>query len=363
MQAFKNKMLRQQLKLKHLKKRLFTPASLVLSQSTPYQVIDQYKHTRIRYYAAAEKKYTEPLVFVAPLAVNMAIYDLFPYRSLVGHFQNAGFDVYLLDWGKLDYQHQELNFLSFIDDLIPQCLDKILKHAQVEQLSLHGWSMSGTFVTLYTARHQPKCVKNLMVMGSPIDSYASGRLGQLFKATYQFIRTKPKLHQYILNEKIPKKYIHTPGILNALGFKIIDPLGWLNSQKNLLSNLDKIESLQEHATMGDFLNKMIDYPGGINQDMVLHLWLQNPLRQGFIILQGQRIELKNIRCALMLGVGTRDQIVTEAAAKPLIELTSSTDITFTRIQGGHLGLMSNQNSANEFWPILTNWLVERSTKI
>jgi poly(3-hydroxyalkanoate) synthetase len=361
MQTLKNKILHQQLKLTHLKKRLFSAQSLILSQNTPFEIITRYKHASIRYYAADEKKYQEPLVFVAPLAVNMAIYDLYPYRSLVKHFQKAGFDVYLIDWGTLDYQHQQLNFLSFIDDLIPYCLARILEHAQSEQLSLHGWSMSGIFVTLYTARHQPKCVKNLIVLGSPIDSYASGRIGQLFKKTYALIKRKPNIHNYIIHEKIPKKYIHSPGLLNALGFKIIDPIGWFNSQKQLLLNLDKIESLQEHATMGDFLNKMIDYPGGINQDMVLHLWLQNPLRRGFIDLQGQRIELKKITCPLMLGIGTRDQIVTEAAAKPLIELTSSSDITFTQINGGHLGLMSNQHSAKEFWPTLEQWLVQRST--
>ena len=58
-----------------------------------------------------------------------------------------------------------------------------------------------------------------------------------------------------------------------------------------------------------------------------------------------------------------DQIVSAGAAKPLIELTNSQDVTFTLIPGGHLGLMSSQKSAEQFWPILFNWLALRSTQL
>ncbi len=219
------------------------------------------------------------------------------------------------------------------------------------------------FVTLYTALHSPEHVKNLIVVGSPIDSHASGRVGKLFSTTNKLISKNKNLQQAIHQGLIPKQYIHTPGIVNALGFKLLDPIGWLKSQKQFLLNLDHVEDVYEHATMGNFLNKMIDYPGGINQDMVLHLWLQNPLKQGSITLDGRVVDLKNISCSLLVGAGQTDQIVTEQSAKPLMELTSSQDKTFTLIPGGHLGLMSNQKTANTFWPKMTTWLVQRSTRL
>lgn len=354
---------RQQKKLKHLSARIFNASSLVLSQKTPFDYIADLEFCKVRFYPSPDKKYREPLVFVAPLAINMDIYDLYPYRSLVKHFQHSGFDVYLLEWKKLNYKHRELNFMSFINDAIPKAVDAICTHSGSDQISLHGWSMAGVFVTLYTALHNPKHVKNLIVVGSPIDSYASGRVGKLFENTNQLIAKNQNIQKLVHEGKIPKQYIHTPGILNALGFKLLDPVGWFKSQKNFLLNLDHVENVYEHATMGKFLNKMIDYPGGINQDMVLHLWLQNPLKHGSITLGDTTVDLKNIQCSLLVGAGTSDQIVTEDAAKPLIELTSSTDVTFTQIPGGHLGLMSNQKSANIFWPKMTTWLSQRSTRI
>ena len=359
----KNKIAKQKSKLKNLSTSLFNSKSLVLSQTTPYEIIAEYKQTRVRYYASPDRQFKEPLVFVAPLAINMAIYDLYPYRSLVKHFQNSGFDVYLVEWGQYNYKDRFLNFMSFIDDAIPHCIEQIRQHSNSDEISLHGWSMSGVFVMLYCALHKPNYVKNLIVLGSPVDSHASGRTGKLFQKANQLIAKNKALQNKIYSETLPKSLIHTPGLLNAFGFKIIDPLGWIQSQKQLLLNLDNPEILYEHATMGHFLNRMIDYPGGINQDMIFNVWLQNPLKNGVIQLQDKNIELKNIECSLLVGAGRSDQIVSENAVKPLIELTNSQDVTFTLIPGGHLGLMSSRASANEFWPFMTTWLKHRSSRI
>ena len=359
----KNKIAKHKNKLKNLSTRLFNSKSLVLSQTTPYESIAEYKQTRVRYYASPDKQYKEPLVFVAPLAINMAIYDLYPYRSLVKHFQNSGFDVYLVEWGQYNYKDRFLNFMSFIDDAIPHCIIQIRQHSNSDEISLHGWSMAGVFVMLYCALHKPNYVKNLIVLGSPVDSHASGRTGKLFQKVNQLIAKNKALQNKIYSETLPKSLIHTPGVLNSFGFKIIDPIGWIQSQKQLLLNLDNTQALYEHATMGHFLNRMIDYPGGINQDMIFNVWLQNPLKNGVIQLQDKNIELKNIECSVLVGAGRSDQIVSVEAVKPLIELTNSQDVTFTLIPGGHLGLMSSQSSANEFWPFMTTWLKHRSSKI
>ena len=352
----------QKINFKHLAMRVFEADKLVLSQSTPYQVIAEFKQTRVRFYASENKRYKEPIVFVAPLAINMDIYDLYPYRSLVKHFQESGFDVYLIDWGKLTYKNYHIDFLSFIDKFIPRCIEAIQKHSKSKEISLHGWSMAGIFVTLYTARHQPDAVKNLIVLGSPIDSYASGYIGKLYKTLAYVTTRNATIKDYIYN-RLPKLMIHSPGFLNSLGFKLLDPKGWIDGNIQLLKNLDNLKLVQEDATLSHFLNNMIDYPGGINQDMLFNVWMQNPLKNGAITLKNKTIELKGINCSLLVGAGKSDQLVTADAAFPLTQLTNSQDVTFTLIPGGHLGLMSSQNSSIEFWPTLTKWLEERSTHL
>lgn len=353
-------------KLKNLSTRIFRSASLVLSQSTPYHVIHQYKHAKIRHYPAQERKFLEPLVFIPPLAVTVSIYDLYPYRSLVKYFQQQGFEVYLLDWGHLDYKHHQLNFMHFLDDTMPHCIEYIRQHADSDQISLHGWSMGGLFATLYTA-HQPKenqkHIKNLMSLGAPIDSFMTGWHGKLLKNTQKIINRYPRIANTIYSGKLPQKILHTPGKLNAIIFKLLDPQGWLKSHQRFLTHLNNPLILQEHATMGAYLNNMIDYPGGINQDMILNIWLQNPLKNGHITLDKKLINLKNIHANLLVGAGSNDRLVAAEAVKPLCHLTNSQDVTFTLIPGGHMGMMSNQSTADFFWPELAAWLTQRSTQI
>ena len=363
MQQIKKKLLDKQHKLKNLGTRIFYGKSLVLSQSTNYEVIGSFNNSKIRYYASENKKYKEPLVFVAPLAIKMDIYDLYPYRSLIKFYIEQGFDVYLIDWGHYSYQDRDLNFLNFIDDAIPNCIEQIVKHSNSAEISLHGWSMAGIFVLLYTALRKNNHVKNLIILGSPIDSFASGSIGKLYQKVNQLLEKNRALQHKIYSGGLPKRLLHTPGFLNAFGFKILDPKGWYEGHKQLLLNLDDKKLLHEHATLGYFLNHMIDYPAGINQDMLFNVWLKNPLNQGYIQLEDKKIELKNIDCSLFIGAGLSDQMVTADAVRPLTELTNSSDVTFTLIPGGHLGLMSSQKSADEFWPKLSNWFVERSTSI
>lgn len=349
--------------LQHLSQHLFNIKNLVISQQIPYQCIFKFGPCQIRYYPAVARKYQEPLVFVAPLAINMSIYDLYPDRSLIGYFIERGFDVYLIDWGKLSFQHRHLNFIDFIQQFIPSCITRIREHARTEQISLHGWSMAGLFVLLYSASAHPNFVKNLIVLGSPIDSYASGNIGKLYNKLNQLLQHNSTLKAFVYQNKFPHALTHSPGLLNTLGFKLLTPKAWYHSHKQLLMHLDNAKMRQQHATINHFLNHMIDYPGALIQDMLFNFWLQNPLTQGKITLHGQLIELKNINCSLLVGAGDTDQIVTAAAAQPLTQLTNSQDVSYQLIPGGHLGLMSSQKSAEIFWPTLYTWLKQRSTAI
>ena len=87
----KHKISRHKVQLKNLSTRFFKQHSLILSESTPYEIVAYNDYAKVRYYPAPVRHFVEPLVLVAPFAINMAIYDLFPYRSLVQHFQNQGF--------------------------------------------------------------------------------------------------------------------------------------------------------------------------------------------------------------------------------------------------------------------------------
>ena len=355
--------LRQNPSLTNAYDRFFNPALLVQSGKTPHVDIFQNELATLRYYPALDSvpvKHRVPLVFVAPLAINMNIYDLFKARSLVRYFLEQGFSVYLIDWGTPTRHHAALNFEYYVFKQMPIMLNQIRQHSGQQQLSLHGWSMAGIFTLLYAAATQDPDIKNIIILGTPIDAYASGNIGKMYKKlgnSLRWVKRKTGLHP----RQIPVPFLHSPGWSNALGFKILDPIGTVKGHLNLLKQLKDRKSVEAHATLGEFLNNMVDYPGGINRDMLLKVWLENSLSRGEFPIGGKTVYLKDIHASLLAGAGTNDGMVTVEAVRPLTNLIGSDDTTFKTITGGHVGIMSSEKAAQEFWPLMADWLATRSS--
>lgn len=343
--------------------RLFNKAPLVQSGRTAYQEIYHDGLATLRYYPAAATapiKHRIPLVFVAPLAINMDIYDLFHDRSLVSYFTAQGFEVYLMDWGNPSRKHAKLNFGHYVLELMPNMLAQVRQHSGQQQVTLHGWSMAGVFTLLYAAATKDPNIKNIIILGTPIDAYASGGIGRLYRHagnSFRWLQNKTGLHP----RQLPATLLHSPGWSNALGFKLLDPVGTLKGHINLIRQLDDRKAVEAHATLGSFLNNMVDYPGGINRDMLLKVWMENSLSRGEFPIGGQTAYLKDIHASLLAGGGCNDGMVTVDSVRPLTRLVGTDDATFTTIPGGHVGLMSSQQAATEFWPFMANWLATRSS--
>lgn len=354
--------LRQHARLVNAYDRLFNPAPLVQSGRTGYQEIYQRELATLRYYpaaASASRQHRIPLVFVAPLAINMNIYDLFKERSLVKYFTAQGFEVYLMDWGNPSRKQAKLDFEHYVLDLMPDLLAQVRLHSGQQQVSLHGWSMAGIFTLLYAAASKDPDIKNIIILGTPIDAYASGRIGRLYRHAgnaFRWLQKQTGLHP----RQLPAPLLHSPGWSNALGFKLLDPIGTLKGHINLIRQLDDRKAVEAHATLGSFLNNMVDYPGGINRDMLLKVWMENSLSRGEFPIGGKTVYLKDIHASLLAGAGCNDGMVTVDSVRPLTRLLATSDVTFSAIPGGHVGLMSSQQTATQFWPLMARWLSARS---
>jgi polyhydroxyalkanoate synthase len=349
-------------RVQNARDRVFRAQSLVQAGKTPFETIHDDGLARLRYYpplVGIPTRHRVPLVIVAPLAINMLVYDLFENRSFIRYLLSQGFAVYLIDWGRPTRQHANRNFHSYILNAMPNMLAHARAHSGQQQLTLHGWSMAGIFTLLYAAYSQDPDLKNLIILGSPIDAHASGAIGRNYRLAGQFWRwAEPRIGWH--PRRLPAKLLHSSGWSNALGFKLLDPIGTLKGHINMIKQLDDRQAVESHATLGAFLNHMVDYPGGVNRDMLLKIWLDNPLKRGEFKLGGKTVYLKDIHAALLAGAGRGDNLVTASSVRPLTRLVGSEDVTFATISGGHVGLIGSQGAADEFWPMLADWLAQRS---
>ena len=354
--------------------RLFRARDLVLADQTPYEVLYDNGLVKLRHYlpltedeilvddtvtTVNKQRHKVPLVIVPPLAVNMLIYDLFPSRSLVKYYLAQGFDVYLIDWGMPTRRHTHYNLSTYVTEFMPEFLAKVREHSGQKELSLHGWSMGGIFTLCYTALTHDPDIRNLVILGTPINSHASGAIGKVYQfieRRAEWVRKNTGFRIHNLNPQL----LHTPGWANVVGFKMTNPVGSLMGYWELVVKLADRQFVINHATTSAFLDKMVAYPGGIVQDMMVRIWIDNELAKGYMQLGNTEVRLADIQCSLLAGAGKSDNMVTKAAVHTLMDHVSSTDKEFIVVSGGHMGILSGSKAPQDVWPKVGEWLAARS---
>lgn len=354
--------------------RVFRAASLVQAGKTPFETLHSDGLVSLRYSPPLEEDFIEldghtikveskshkiPIVIVPPLAVNMLIYDLFPQRSLVRFLRAKGFEVYLIDWGIPTRKHSHYNLHTYVAELLPAYLNRVREHSGQQELSLHGWSMGGMFALFYCALSKDQHIRNAIIVGSPIDSHASGLLGLLYEQlsdVVEFIRERTGFRIHNLKPQ----WFHTPGWANTIGFKLTNPIGSVMSYWELIVRLGDREFVTNHATTAAFLDRMVAYPGGVIQDTVVRIWIDNQLSKGEIQIGDDIARLDNVNANIFAVAGKNDTIVPPDAARRIADHVSSGDVTFRAIPGGHMGILAGSKAPSFSWREMAEWLAERS---
>lgn len=355
------------------KQRFFQAEKLLQAEKTPFDVVYQKDIVRLRYYPplketeiivdgdtipVAKKSHKIPLVMVAPLAVNMYIYDLFPERSLVKYLRAKGFELYLIDWGRPGWDHNHYTISSYFAELMPDVLAQVRKHSGSKKLSLHGWSFGGLFSACYTSLGDPDIV-NLALVGAPGDYHANGELGKQYQSIAKKLSWLEKKAGWRVHNT-PRRWWRSPGWVNSLAFKLTNPIGSLQGYVDLLKNLHDEEYVISHATNGAFLDNMVAYPGAVIQDVIQYLWADNIVARGELPMKKPQGSLANISANLLLVVGKQDPIVTKACSVSILEHVASQDQQVLEVNGGHMGILSGSKAPKTIWPQVAEWLAERS---
>ena len=354
--------------------RFLRTDTLVQAGQTPYEVVQGDGLVTLRHYlplttreidfdggrlAVATERQRVPLVIVPPLAVNMTIYDLFPDRSLVRYFLARGFDVYLIDWGVPGFRHTHYTFETYAAHLMPGLLAAVRAHSGQQELSLHGWSLGGVLALCYSALTKDPDIRNLVILGAPVNTHASGALGKFYQMVKRNAarverRTGLRIHD------LPAPLLHTPGWVNVISFKFTNPVGSVQGYWDLLRKMGNREFVTDHATQSAFLDNMVAYPGGVVKDMIGRLWIDNELSTGVMHIAGTEARLADITAPLLTIGGKRDTMVTRPAIEALNALTGSTDTTFLYAPGGHMGILSGSKAPKAIWAPTADWLAARS---
>ena len=354
--------------------RLFDAQQLSQAEQTPYQTLFDDGLVKLRYYPpltenaiplsdgtvvpVSQTNQRTPLVLVAPLAVNMLIYDLFPQRSLVRYLRARGFELYMVDWGRPGRYHNHLSLSSYFADYLPKLLVHVRQHSGEQKLSLHGWSFGGLFSLCYAALGNDPDISNLVLIGAPTDYHRNGALGGQYRALSRrakWIRKRTGLRIH----DVPADLLRSPGWVNSLAFKLTNPIGSLQGYWSLMKNLHDRDFVASHATNGAFLDDMVAYPGGVIQDIIRYLWTDNVVAHGQLPMEGTDGHLNQVTANVLNITGANDPIVTPECSQAMKPLIRSKDKTFVTIEGGHMGILGSAAAQKQSWGRIADWLIER----
>jgi polyhydroxyalkanoate synthase len=296
----------------------------------------------------------DPVLLVTPLAAPATCYDLRRDCSLVEHFVKAGRPTYLVEYGEISFKDRNLGMEHWVDEVVPEAVREVSRHAGGRPVHVIGWSLGGIFATLVAADNPDLPIASLTIVGSPFDTSLVplvAPLRPILKLTDGGIVTRA----YRMLGGAPKPLVRRAFQLSS-GTKVITkPLA-------ILQHLDDSEWLAQIEAVDRFTANMIAYPGRTFGQLYHRMVKHNQLRTGTVNLSGHVIDLAAITVPVLVFAGNTDGIAPIASVKAVLPmLPNAAEVRFEIVPGGHLGMLTGRAARRTTWVVMDEWIAQHST--
>lgn len=320
---------------------------------TPHDVVFERGSLRLlRYQPATPARHARPLLCCYALINRPYILDLQPGKSVIARYLEAGFDVYMIDWGVPTAADSGLTLQHYVSELLGSVVDYLLRAHRCDSLHLLGYCMGGTIGALHTAL-EPRSVASLTLLASPIDF--AGR-------------------ESLLNVWADRRYFDVDAFIDANGncpawflqlcFLFTKPVqNLVEKNLGLFEQLDDPRFVTSFFALEHWVNDNIPMAGETFREFVKKLYQEDQLVRGELELGGRRVELGRIKCPLLILTAQNDHLVPPASTRAIRAHVSSRDVEELTIDAGHVGLVVSGKAHATLWPQATRWLVDAASGV
>ena len=313
---------------------------------TPKEVVWRRGRTELWRYRSDHVRVSPPLLIVYSLFNRSYILDLQPGNSFVEHLLNAGFDVYLLDFGIPDERDAGNVLDDYVDDYLPAAVERVRQVSHDEQVNMLGYCFGGVLSLLYAAHHLDAPLRSLTALTTPADFQRLGQLGDLLGGGLDI-------------ETLLDGDGNVPADVIQLGFRTLRPTGEITQYVDLWERLWSDEYVAAYQAMTGWATEQVPLPGGVARQIV-EMVRENPMITDQLVVGGDRVHLSDIAVPFLHVLANRDHIIPEASAGPLIGLVGSLDKHELRLDAGHVGLLVGKTAARTTLPTIIDFLTQRS---
>jgi len=313
---------------------------------TDSQVVYRENKLELRRYEPDERCHATPVFVVYALVNRPDILDLQPDRSVVQRLLEAGFVVYLIDWGEPSRLDQSLTMADYVGRYTDNCIAAACADAGAEDVHLVGYCMGGTMSVMYTAT-QPERVRTLTLLTTPVVFEGAGGVLELWAT-------------HLDPDTVVATLGNVPAELLAVTFAMMDPIeNFLGKYLRLAENIEDDDFVENFARMERWVWDGVDVAGAAFREFVGDLYRNDELIEGTYHLGEERVDLSAIDVPLQQIVGEYDHIVPPESSRPLNDAVGSTDERVVEFPRGHVGISVSSRAHEELWPDVCEWLAVR----
>jgi polyhydroxyalkanoate synthase subunit PhaC len=289
-----------------------------------------------------------PVLIVFSLISRSYILDLTPGNSFVERLVEAGFDVYLLDWGVPDERDAQNRLEDYVDDYIPAAIQRIKERSGSSSVNLLGYCLGGNLALLHAAHHPASPLRSLIVMATPVNFRHVGPLGDVFASSGLEVDS-------VLDDNG-----NVPASVVQRGFRVLTPTADVTRYAALWEKLWSDDYVSAYQAMTQWVGDHIPFPGAAARETVEMLVRDNGMITDRLRVGDDEVHLRDITVPFLTVLANRDHIVTPEAAEQLIDLVGSTDKQQLRLDAGHIGLVVGRMAAQTTVPKIIDFLLRHS---
>ena len=319
---------------------------------TPSEVVYRENKLELHRYeplVPEEERHDVPLLFVYALINRPYILDLQPDRSVIRRMLEAGFDVYMIDWGEPSELDTSLSLHDYVNRYIDNCVDEVRERSGQESINVLGYCMGGTMSVMYAALH-PEKVRNLGLMAAGLCFDGTGGILEMWGD-----------EDFFSPGAIVDTFGNVPAEFLDVGFALMDPVhNYVTKYGNLYDNIDDEDFVKNFARMERWLNDPIDVAGTAYREFLEDIYQGNALYRNELELNGERVDLGEITMPVLQVIGEYDHLIPPEASKPFNEKVASDDTEIMEFSTGHIGLSVSSSTHEHLWPDVADWFAERS---
>ncbi len=262
-----------------LPESLETMATIEVGETPSNVVYEENKLELIHYDAEAagidpEESRDVPILIVYALINRPYILDLQPDRSVVRRLLEAGFDVYLIDWGEPSLLDHALSLDDYVNRYIDNCVDVVADRSDVDSINILGYCMGGTMSVMYSAIN-PEKVRNLGLMAAGLCFAGTGGILEEWGDD-----------EYYSPQDVTDAFGNVPAEFLDTGFALMDPVNnYISKYTTLYDKLDDQDFVKNFARMERWLSDGIDVAGTAYVEFLEKIYQENQLLDGLLSVQ------------------------------------------------------------------------------